>query len=67
VQRFFDNIEFVSHVVRKEARPFGGIQIVFCGDFHQLKPVSPLRSIDVKEEYCFKSVLWKDCLGFLSS
>lgn len=33
--------------------PFGGIQLIFIGDFYQLPPINGL--------YCFMSLLWKKC------
>lgn len=36
----FDVLEEVARGIRKDPRPFGGIQIILCGDFLQLPPVS---------------------------
>jgi ATP-dependent DNA helicase PIF1 len=33
--------------------PFGGIQLVFIGDFYQLPPINGL--------YCFMSLIWEKC------
>ena len=46
---FFDKLECVARVVRKTKNPFGGIQLVLCGDFFQLPPV---KAGDQK--YCFQ-------------
>ena len=35
----FDKLEEVARLVRRSPRPFGGLQIVACGDFLQLPPV----------------------------
>ncbi|SPO35690.1 uncharacterized protein PSFLO_01161 [Pseudozyma flocculosa] len=35
----FDKLEAVARAVRKDPRPFGGIQLILCGDFFQLPPV----------------------------
>ena len=43
--------EFLS-ILRKNNRPFGGIQMIFCGDFAQIPPVHG--------DLCFKSQVWKD-------
>jgi ATP-dependent DNA helicase PIF1 len=40
--------------VRKNPRPFGGIQVVLIGDFFQLPPVK----IELGAKYCFESPLW---------
>jgi ATP-dependent exoDNAse (exonuclease V) alpha subunit len=38
--------------------PFGGLQIIFCGDFFQLPPVVRDRSINIINEYAFNSKAW---------
>lgn len=35
----FDKIETLARRVRASAQPFGGIQVILCGDFFQLPPV----------------------------
>ena len=35
----FDKLEQIARIVRKNGRPFGGIQLVVTGDFFQLPPV----------------------------
>ncbi|TGZ55744.1 ATP-dependent DNA helicase PIF1 [Temnothorax longispinosus] len=35
---FFDKIEAVARHVHRTERPFGGIQLILCGDFFQLPP-----------------------------
>lgn len=35
----FDKLEAIAREVRGNAAPFGGIQLVLSGDFHQLPPV----------------------------
>jgi ATP-dependent DNA helicase PIF1 len=35
----FEKLEFIARVVRRNANPFGGIQLVCSGDFFQLPPV----------------------------
>lgn len=35
-----DMVDKVARVVRQDPRPFGGIQVVLCGDFFQLPPVN---------------------------
>jgi ATP-dependent DNA helicase PIF1 len=46
-----DKISHYLQVIRECPKPFGGMQMVFCGDFAQLKPV--------KGNYCFKSQEWQ--------
>jgi ATP-dependent DNA helicase PIF1 len=46
----FELLDTVGKTIRKSSLPFGGIQLLFCGDFYQLPPV------DAK--FCFESTLW---------
>ena len=50
----FDKIEAVARAVRKSNIVFGGIQLVLCGDFLQLPPVSKESS---RKQHCFKVCL----------
>lgn len=36
----FDKLDEIGRHVRGNSRSFGGIQLVLCGDFYQLPPVS---------------------------
>jgi len=47
----FDKIEAVARAVRRSKEPFGGIQLVVCGDFLQLPPVSKSNG---KKGHCFQ-------------
>lgn len=48
---FLEKISDFLSILRGDTRPFGGIQVVLCGDFCQLPPVNG--------EYCFTSGFWK--------
>ncbi len=39
-------------------KPFGGLQVIFCGDFFQLPPVVRDRSVNIINEYAFNSPAW---------
>jgi ATP-dependent DNA helicase PIF1 len=54
-QELFEKLDEIAKTVRRNTRPFGGIQVVFCGDFCQLPPVSD----DGRSKYCFESPLWE--------
>ncbi|KAK2583374.1 hypothetical protein KPH14_009365 [Odynerus spinipes] len=58
---FFDKLEAVARHVRRNERPFGGVQIILCGDFFQLPPVSKR---DEKVKFCFQSEAWEKCVHF---
>ncbi len=40
---FFDSLSKVVSEIRKDSRPFGGIQLIVCGDFLQLSPIAPRK------------------------
>ena len=54
---FFDKLEAVARAVRRRREAFGGIQLVLCGDFLQLPPVTK----DGERRYCFQ-VLQYNCV-----
>jgi ATP-dependent DNA helicase PIF1 len=47
----FDKIEAVARAVRKSESPFGGIQLIVCGDFLQLPPVIKQGE---NKKFCFQ-------------
>lgn len=51
----FDLVEAVARAVRGSTQPFGGIQLVLCGDFYQLPPAS---SGNVRKKYAFEANSW---------
>ena len=52
-----DKLDIVCQYIRDRGEPFGGIQVVFVGDFMQLPPV--FKSFE-KETFAFESQAWKD-------
>ncbi|KAM0733633.1 ATP-dependent DNA helicase PIF1 [Formica fusca] len=58
---FFDKIEAVARHVRRTEKPFGGIQLILCGDFFQLPPVSKIND---GAKFCFQSEAWQQCIHF---
>ena len=59
-KRLFDILDRVGKTARRcESRPFGGIQLIFCGDFYQLPPVGGANSDDPDNaRFCFESESW---------
>lgn len=57
--QLFDKLEQVARTLRNNGRPFGGIQLVFTGDFFQLPPV-PDRNTEAK--FVFEAVNWDTCI-----
>ena len=52
----FDKLDHVLRTIRKNPRPFGGIQIIAIGDFLQLPPVSRGGG---RAFFAFQSEAWK--------
>lgn len=47
----FDKICEYLQILRRNTKPFGGVQVIFCGDFAQIPPI--------EGEFCFKSAIWQ--------
>ncbi|XP_050457326.1 ATP-dependent DNA helicase PIF1 [Cataglyphis hispanica] len=58
---FFDKIEAVARHIRRTEKPFGGIQLILCGDFFQLPPVCKINN---GAKFCFQSEAWQRCVHF---
>ena len=57
--KIFDMLNYIGKLTRKSPKPFGGIQVLFFGDFYQLPPVGsdedPYESM-----FAFESKQWFD-------
>jgi ATP-dependent DNA helicase PIF1 len=59
-KELFELIDYIGREVRgKYGIPFGGIQVICCGDFFQLPPVAK----NAEASYCFESPLWVEVMG----
>jgi len=56
-QKLFELLDAIGKTVRKCSKPFGGIQLIFSGDFYQLPPVGDRDDIETVR-FCFESPLW---------
>ncbi|XP_008834524.1 ATP-dependent DNA helicase PIF1 isoform X1 [Nannospalax galili] len=55
----FDKLEAVARAVRQQNKPFGGIQLIICGDFLQLPPVT--KGLQ-PPRFCFQAKSWRRCV-----
>ena len=57
---FFDKLEYLARAIRGDKKPFGGIQVILCGDFYQLPPVERHEK-GTSHHLCFNSAAWSSC------
>jgi ATP-dependent DNA helicase PIF1 len=50
-------LDAIGKKVRKNDKPFGGIQLLFSGDFYQLPPVGS-NNEDESSKFCFENPIW---------
>lgn len=50
----FEKLEEIARTIRRDQRPFGGLQIIMVGDFYQLPPISKGDQTD----FVFESPMW---------
>ena len=55
--KLFETLDAIGKSVRKDRRPFGGLQLIFSGDFYQLPPVGDKDDPDTSK-FCFESEFW---------
>jgi ATP-dependent DNA helicase PIF1 len=55
--KLFDTLNEIGKAVRGNFNPFGGIQLIFSGDFFQLPPVGDNLEPDT-QRFCFESEQW---------
>lgn len=54
-KEIFESLDYIGKELRRNPRPFGGMQVVLCGDFCQLGCIG-------SESFCFESAVWKCCI-----
>ncbi len=52
-----DLVERIARHLKKNQLPFGGMQVILCGDFFQLPPVQ--RAGELESFFSYKSETWK--------
>jgi len=63
--KLFNLLNEIGKIIRGNQKPFGGIQLIFSGDFFQLPPVGDKDEVDT-QRFCFESDDWisvfhRDC------
>jgi len=53
-----DLVDLLARTIRENDEPFGGMQVVLCGDFFQLPPVSRSRELPVR--FVTESKAWQE-------
>ena len=56
-RKLFETLDAIGKAVRKNKSPFGGIQLIFSGDYYQLPPVGNKDEPETSQ-FCFESPLW---------
>jgi ATP-dependent DNA helicase PIF1 len=72
----FDKIEQIACSLKKNSSPFGGIQLIVCGDFLQLPPVTTVTTVTTADQksssattagdaytFCFQTERWAACFS----
>ena len=61
-KKLFEILDTIARKIKKKfTTPFGGIQIIFSGDFYQLPPVGDKKEKETME-FCFESDRWKETI-----
>lgn len=55
--KLFEMLDAIGKAVRKNSKPFGGLQLIFSGDFYQLPPVGNKDEVETSQ-FCFESLVW---------
>nr|GAT43685.1 DNA repair and recombination protein [Mycena chlorophos] len=64
--KFFDKLEEIARIMRHSDLPFGGIQLIICGDMFQLPPVpdrDPRNNQQIPSVFAFEAQTWDMCMG----
>jgi len=56
-KKIFEILEEIARKARNKPQIFGGMQVIFLGDFFQLPPIESENDPDT-ERFCFESPIW---------
>ncbi|XP_046548816.1 ATP-dependent DNA helicase PIF1-like isoform X2 [Haliotis rubra] len=57
----FEQVEYICRKLREDRYVFGGMQVVFVGDWFQLPPVANILNND-PGRHCFLADVWRDAI-----
>ncbi len=59
---FVDMLDAVAKAMRRNDEPFGGVQVIFCGDFFQLPPIvrGQFNQNEIQNIFAYTSSAWKN-------
>lgn len=59
---FVEMLDKVAKTMRRNDLPFGGIQVIFCGDFFQLPPIvrGQVNQNEIQNVFAYTSQAWKN-------
>lgn len=55
--KMLEILDEIAKITRKNNKPFGGMQVIFSGDFYQLPPIGTVGEPST-ELFCFESTKW---------
>lgn len=56
-EKLLNILDIIAKSIKRSSKPFGGIQIIFGGDFHQLPPIGD-EDDETSMNFCFESDIW---------
>ena len=55
-----DKLEEIARIMRRDTRPFGGLQLILVGDLYQLPPVN--KDEERETRFVFEAATWTKCI-----
>lgn len=54
-----DMVDTIARLILQKDQPFGGIQVIVCGDFFQLPPIHSERTFNQEKHFAFEATSWE--------
>lgn len=52
-------VDTIARALLNSAQPFGGMQVIVCGDFFQLPPVASANTLMSEKQFAFEASAWE--------